>query len=44
MPASQRKMMESMMGPQLEMMRNMAAGGGFQMETVIEEITVNPDL
>jgi hypothetical protein len=42
MPASQRQMMEKMMGPQLEMMRTMASGGGFQMETVVRSISVNP--
>jgi len=42
MPAEQRAMMEKMMGPQLEMMRNMAAGGGFQMEISVERITANP--
>ena len=42
MPASQRQMMEKMMGPQLEMMRNMSAGGGFQTEVVVNSITVNP--
>jgi len=42
MPASQRKMMEKMMGPQLEMMRTMSSGGGFQTETVVSSISVNP--
>ena len=42
MPESQRAMMESMMGPQLEMMRNMSSGGGFQTEVVVSSITVNP--
>lgn len=42
MPASQRQMMEQMMGPQLEMMRSMASGGGFQTETVVRSISVNP--
>jgi len=44
MPPEQRQMMESMMGPQLQTMRNMSAGGGFQTEIAIESITVNPDL
>ena len=44
MPASQRQMMEKMMGPQLEMMRNMAAGGGFQIEVVTDSIVVNPPM
>lgn len=42
MPASQRKMMEDMMGPQLEMMRNMSAGGGFQTEIIVSSIGINP--
>ncbi|MEQ8861645.1 MAG: hypothetical protein RIC56_23635 [Pseudomonadales bacterium] len=42
MPASQRAMMEKMMGPQLEMIRNMASGGGFQTEITVNSITVNP--
>lgn len=44
MPASQRAMMEKMMGPQLEMMRNMSSGDGFQTEIVTESITVNPPM
>ncbi len=44
MPASQRQMMENMMGPQLEMMRQMASGGGFQTETVVRSIQVNPPM
>ncbi len=44
MPASQRQMMEKMMGPQLEMMRNMAAGGGFEIEVVTHSIVVNPPM
>jgi hypothetical protein len=44
MPASQRQMMEKMMGPQLEMMRNMAVGGGFQTEVVTSSIVVNPPM
>lgn len=42
MPAAQRQMMESMMGPQIEMMRKMTSGGGFQTEVVVNSITVNP--
>lgn len=42
MPASQRKMLENMMGPQLEMMRTMASGGGFHSETIVRSIRVNP--
>ncbi len=44
MPASQRQMMENMMGPQLEMMRKMTAGGGFQTEIVVNSISVNPEV
>ena len=35
-------MMEDMMGPQLEMMRNMSAGGGFQTEIIVSSIAINP--
>lgn len=42
MPAGQRAMMERMMGSQLEMLRNMASGEGFQMEMIVDAITVNP--
>jgi hypothetical protein len=42
MPASQREMVEKMMGPQLEMMRNMSKGNGFQMEIIVSDIRVNP--
>jgi len=42
MPAEQRAMMERMMGPQLEMIRNMAKSGGFEMETQVSRIVVNP--
>jgi hypothetical protein len=44
MPASQRQMMESMMGPQLEMIRNMAAGGGIEMEQKTLELRCNTGL
>jgi len=44
MPPGQRQMMEKMMGPQLETMRSMASGGGFQTETVVRLIAVNPDI
>lgn len=40
MSAQERAMMERMMGSQLDMIRNMASGGGFQMETVVNEIRV----
>lgn len=42
MPPSQRQMMESMMGAQLEQFRKMAAGDGMEFETVVTEIRVNP--
>jgi len=42
MPASQRQMMEKMMGGQLDMVRKMAEGGGFEVETNIKEIKVLP--
>lgn len=41
MPASQRQLMEQMMGPQLEMIRNMAASGGIEVITEVNEIIVN---
>ena len=41
MPASQRQMMESMMGPQLEMIRNMASGGGVEIEQKTLELRCN---
>lgn len=42
MPPSQRQMMESMMGSQLERFRKMAQGDGMEIETVVTEIRVNP--
>jgi hypothetical protein len=44
MPESQRQMMTNMMGPQIEMMRTMASGGGIQMVTDIYEVRVNVGL
>lgn len=41
MPASQRDMIMRQMGPQMEMMKKMASGGGMEMETVVHSITVN---
>ena len=41
MPASQSQMMEQMMGPQLEMIRSMAASGGIEVVTEVNEIAVN---
>ena len=43
MPESQREMMKSMMGPQMEQMRNLAESGSFKSEVVIEAITPNPE-
>lgn len=40
MPDSQRKMMESMMGSQMDMMRKMVSGGAFEIETLVSEIQV----
>jgi len=42
MPDSQRQMMEKMMGPQLETMRSMSKGNGFQTEIIVSSIRVNP--
>ena len=41
MPESQRKMMENMMGDQIEMMRKLAAGDGIEIITEVVAITVN---
>lgn len=43
-PASQRAMMERMLGPQLEMIRRMASGGGIEVEVVVDEIVVDPGI
>ncbi|MEM7764188.1 MAG: hypothetical protein AAF290_08900 [Pseudomonadota bacterium] len=43
MPAAQRKMMESMMGEQIKMMRELAESGGVTMQTTVAAITVNQD-
>ena len=43
MPESQREMMKSMMGPQLEQMRNLAQSGSIQSEIVVDSITANPE-
>ena len=40
MPESQRKMMMSMMGDQIEMMRSMAAGDGIEIVSNVRSITV----
>jgi hypothetical protein len=44
MPASQRQMMENMMGPQLEMIRNMASGGGMEIVQEVTELRCNTGL
>ena len=44
MPASQRQMMENMMGPQLEMIRGMAAGGGMEIVQEVTELRCNTGL
>lgn len=41
MPAAQRQMMENMMGPKLEMMKQMAAGGAVTVVTEVASIKVN---
>ena len=43
MPESQREMMKSMMGPQMEQMRNLAQSGSMQSEIVVKSITPNPE-
>ena len=44
MPASQRQMMENMIGPQMEQLRNIASDGAITMEIVTTDIVINPDL
>lgn len=41
MPAAQREMMQRMMGPKIEMMKKMAAGGGMEIVTRIIDVQVN---
>lgn len=41
MPEAQRKMMERMMGPKIEMMKKMAEGGGIEIVSETLDITVN---
>lgn len=41
MPESQRNMIMSSMGPQLEMMKKMASGGGIEVVTEVHEVRVN---
>jgi hypothetical protein len=44
MPESQRQMIMNAMGPQLEMMKNMASGGGIELVTDVHEVRVNAGL
>lgn len=44
MPPDQRKMMESMLGPQLDMIRNMASGGRIEIESSITKLRCNTGL
>jgi hypothetical protein len=44
MPESQRRMIMNTMGPQLEMMKNMASGGGIELVTDVHEVRVNAGL
>ena len=41
MPEAQRKMMEKMMGGQMENLKKMLAGGGMQMEVHVKDVKVN---
>ena len=41
MPAAQRDMIMRQMGPQMEMMKSMAAGGGMEMAIEVHDIVVN---
>lgn len=42
MSPAQRQQMERMLGPQLEMMKSMAAGGGMRTEVITDSISINP--
>jgi hypothetical protein len=44
MPESQRQMIMNTMGPQLEMMKKMASGGGIELITDVHEVRVNAGL
>jgi len=44
MPASQRKMMESMVGPQIEQYRSLVNGGAVEISAVTTAIIVNPQM
>lgn len=43
MPASQRRMMEKMMGKQMEQLRSLATDGTMEMRIVTTSIEINPD-
>ena len=43
MPPSQRDMILQRMGPQMEMMKRMASGGGIEVVMDVQQILVNPD-
>lgn len=43
MPAAERAMVESMMGGQIEQMRNMVSGGAIEIEVITTSIEINPD-
>lgn len=43
LPPGQRQMIMARMGPQMEMMRKMASGGGVEVVTEVHAIVVNPD-
>ncbi len=42
MPEGQRQMVMRQMGPQMQMMKTMAAGGGLEVVTEIHQISINP--
>lgn len=44
MPEAQRKMMEKMMGPQLETIRKLAESGSIETEILVNSITPNPEI
>jgi hypothetical protein len=44
MPPAQQEMMKNMMGPQIEMIRNMASGGGIEIQTDVLEVRCNDDM
>jgi len=44
MSPEERAMMEKMMGPQIEMMQKMLAGGGIETVTVVKDVKVNTGL